>query len=107
MTAERRKYRRIHAPVYCRPADFPVRQRPANISMGGVRIYSEVAFEIGDVVTLEFFRADLPPLLYTAEVVWTGKGTDSTFDIGLKFIELETDAAKVLMSLLGPETETS
>jgi Tfp pilus assembly protein PilZ len=109
--SDRRKYRRIHAPVYCRPAgvDFLVRQRqPIDISMGGLRIYSDTRFEIGELLKLEFFVPDLPPTVYTAEVVWIESlppDSAAGFDVGLKFIQLEPEAARTLMTVLGPPVE--
>jgi c-di-GMP-binding flagellar brake protein YcgR len=111
MGDERRKYRRIQAPVYCRPAgvELLVRTRqPIDISMGGVRIYSDTKFEAGELLKLEFFLPDAPPLVYTAEVVWTDElpeDSDAAFDVGLKFIQLEPEAARHLMTVLGPELD--
>jgi|SRR5581483_5106898 len=111
MGDERRKYRRIQAPVYCRPAgvEFLVRKRqPIDISMGGVRIYSDTRFQSGELLKLEFFLPDAPPLVYTAEVVWIEelpKDAGAAFDVGLKFIQLEPEAARQLMTVLGPELE--
>jgi hypothetical protein len=105
---DRRKDRRIRAAVYCRPAGmgFLARQRePVDVSLGGIRIYSDEALRVGELLKMEFFVPDAPPVTYTAEVVWTdvlGEGAPARFDVGLKFIQLEPAALKLLLEVLGP-----
>ena len=91
--------------------DFLARQRqPIDVSLGGVRIYSDEPLKVGELLKLEFFTADAPPVTYTAEVVWiedikgTGAGdpAPARFDVGLKFLHLEPSALKALLSVLGP-----
>lgn len=109
--SERRKYRRIRAPLYCRPAgmQFLARMRePVDISLGGLRIFSDEERSIGELLKIEFFLPDVPPVTYTAEVVWVGrleKDAPARFDIGLKFIQLEPDALKMLLEVVGPPEE--
>jgi hypothetical protein len=108
LSAERRQYRRIQAPVYCRPAGLQFLERnqePIDVSMGGVRIYSDLPLKIGELMKLELFLKDSPPITYTAEVVWLEplpKGSPAKFDVGLKFIHLDPPAIKLLMTVLGP-----
>ena len=105
---DRRKYRRIQAALYCRPAgmEFIARQRePVDVSLGGVRIYSDDELRIGQLLKMEFFLADIPPVTYTAEVVWIERlpgDAPARFDVGLKFIQLEPDALQLLSKVLGP-----
>ena len=105
---DRRKYRRIRAALYCRPAGvkFLARQRePVDISLGGVRIYSDDELRVGELLKMEFFLVDVPPVTYTAEVVWIERlpdGAPARFDVGLKFIQLEPDALQLLSKVLGP-----
>ncbi len=104
---ERRQYRRIQAPVYCRPAGLLARGRePLDISLGGVRVYSDDRYRVGALVKMEFFAQDFPPLTYTAEVVWIEElapGSAAKFDVGLKFVDLAPDALEALAGRLGPE----
>jgi hypothetical protein len=108
---DRRKYRRLRAAVYCRPAgvEFLARQRePVDISLGGVRIFSDDELKVGKLLKMEFFLADVPPVTYTAEVVWVERlpaGSPARFDVGLKFIQLEPDALQLLTKVLGPPEE--
>jgi c-di-GMP-binding flagellar brake protein YcgR len=105
---DRRRERRIRAAVYCRPAgmEFLARQRePVDVSLGGIRIYSDDALKVGELLKMEFFLPDTPPVTYTAEVVWIEtleKGAPAHFDVGLKFIQLEPAALALLMRVLGP-----
>ena len=97
--------------MYCRPAGmgFLARQRePVDISLGGVRIYSDERMKVGSLLKMEFFLPDVEPATYTAEVVWIEAlppEAPAKFDVGLKFISLEPRALKLLMQLLGPRVE--
>jgi hypothetical protein len=109
---ERRKYRRIRAPLYCRPAgmQFLARQRqPVDVSLGGVRIFSDDRLEVGELLKMEFFLPDTKPVTYTAEVVWIEplpSGGPAPFDVGLKFLALEPAALSLLVGVLGPLEES-
>jgi hypothetical protein len=83
-------------------------QEPIDVSLGGVRIYSDLALRIGELMKLELFLKDSPPITYTAEVVWIEalpKDAPAKFDVGLKFIQLEPAAVNLLMTVLGPPSE--
>ena len=59
MDEERRKYRRIQAAVYCRPAGVGLlerRREAVDISLGGVRVFSDDSYRIGALVKMEVFR---------------------------------------------------
>ncbi|MGO9839016.1 MAG: PilZ domain-containing protein [Polyangiaceae bacterium] len=105
---DRRKDRRIRAALYCRPAgmQFLARQRePVDVSLGGIRIFSDEPRRVGELLKMEFFLPGVPPVTYTAEVVWIeplAADAPARFDVGLKFIQLEPDALKLLMKVLGP-----
>lgn len=106
---ERRRYRRIQAPVYCRPAGVSLlaRHREAvDISLGGVRVYSDDKYRVGALVKMEFFVEGSPAITYTAEVVWVDElpdGSAARYDVGLKFIDLSPEALQFLATVLGPE----
>jgi hypothetical protein len=109
---DRRKYRRIRAALYIRPAgvEFLARQRePVDISLGGVRIFSDDEMKVGRLLKMEFFLADVPPVTYTAEVVWIERlpaDAPARFDVGLKFIQLEPEALQLLSKVLGPPEDS-
>jgi hypothetical protein len=86
---------------------FLARQRETlDVSLGGVRIYSDEALRVGDLLKMEFFVQDVEPVTYTAEVVWIDpltEGGPAKFDVGLKFIQLGSGALQLLLEVLGPE----
>ncbi len=82
---------------------------PVDISLGGVRIYSDDKLRVGELLKMEFFLPDVTPVTYTAEVVWIEAlpaNSPARFDVGLKFIQLEPAAISLLMGVLGPPEDT-
>jgi hypothetical protein len=70
---DRRMYRRIRAPFGCRPAGEPSLARhlePIDVSLGGLRVGSDERFAVGALVKLDIVLPEVPPVSYTAEVVW-------------------------------------
>ena len=105
---ERRQYRRIHAPVYCRPAGLKImskRQEAVDVSRGGVRIYSDETMKVGDRLTLELFvEGGGEEVSFQAMVAWVEKlpkGAVARFDVGLKFLHLDARAEALLSAVLG------
>jgi hypothetical protein len=83
-------------------------REPVDISLGGLRIFSDEERRVGELLKMEFFLPDVPPVTYTAEVVWVEpleKGDPARFDVGLKFIQLEPDALQLLLQVVGPPEE--
>jgi hypothetical protein len=75
------------------------------MSLGGLRIYSDERFPIGDTMKLEVFAPDGAPVTLTAEVVWVAElapGSPAKFDLGLKFTQLDPSLMQFLGKLLGP-----
>ncbi len=106
---ERRRYRRIQAPVFCRPAGLKImskRQEAVDVSRGGVRIYSDEPMKVGDRLTLELFveGAGDDEVTFQAMVAWVEKlpkGAVARFDVGLKFLHLDVRAEELLRKVLG------
>jgi c-di-GMP-binding flagellar brake protein YcgR len=105
---ERRRYRRIHAPIYCRPAGLKLmskRQEAVDVSRGGVRIYSDEAMKVGDRLTLELFvEGGGEEVVFQAMVAWIEKlpkGAVARYDVGLKFLHLDARAEALLNTVLG------
>ena len=88
---------------------FLARQRePVDVSLGGVRIYSDEEMHVGSLLKMEFFLPDVEPVTYTAEVVWIealAADAPAKYDVGLKFIQLEPGALQLLLQVLGPPVE--
>ncbi len=98
---DRRRYRRVQAPVFCRPvlqagqrsvgAQQP-KQQTVDISLGGMRIFSGEEVPKGTRFELELFLPDRSTVLCKVEVMWIERlpaGSASNYDVGLKFIEVD------------------
>ncbi len=98
---ERRRFPRLTPPVYYRVAKSEdLRQRVSNISLGGVRIYSDERFEIDQKLELELFFPNGFSGKGLARVVWIKElppGSGAVYDVGLEFLELPEEAIKELM----------
>jgi PilZ domain len=103
---ERRQFRRIAAPVYCRAAGLKVfskHEEPIDVSRGGVRVYSDERLTVGDRLTLELFLKDQPSVTFDAEVAWIeplGGGVPCKYDVGLKFLHLSPENEALLAQVL-------
>lgn len=103
--ANRRKYKRIPAPVHCRPAGeefFAQRLEPVDISFGGLRTYSDQEYQVGAFLSLDIFFSGVAPVTLSTEVMWVkvlGPGAPARFDVGLAFVDLKPDALNVLRRL--------
>jgi hypothetical protein len=87
---------------------FAQRLEPIDISLGGLRIYSDQDYRVGEFLRLDIFFPPAQHVTFAAEVMWTktlGKGAPARFDLGLAFVELHPDALKVLLSALGSAGE--
>jgi hypothetical protein len=83
-------------------------REPVDVSLGGVRIYSDEVMSIGQLIKMEFFLPDVDPVTYTAEVVWIEAlpaDAPARYDVGLKFIQLAPVAIDLLRRVLGPEED--
>jgi c-di-GMP-binding flagellar brake protein YcgR len=108
---DRRKYRRIRAPLLCRPtgAPSPSKLQTVDVSLGGLRIYSDASMRVGSYVELDFVVPDMPPVTCTAEVMWVEEltaGASARFEMGLRFLPLDHEALKLLLHVLGSENES-
>lgn len=95
MTEERRRYRRVQAPVYCRPLGFRIfdaPQRAQDIGEGGLRIYSDDEVKKGTRLELELFLPDATSVSCKVEVAWIerlSRDAPARFDVGLKLTSIE------------------
>lgn len=106
---ERRRFRRVMAPIFYRnPRLFSRKHEITNISLGGVRIYSDEHLEVGKRLEIEFFLPDNVSIVAVAKVVWIEElpaDAEARFDVGLEFIDLPSHAVKELESVLKTETD--
>jgi hypothetical protein len=101
---ERRHFPRISSPVYYRFAKSQaLRQRVSNISVGGVRIYSDHRLDVGEQVDLELYFPSGFSGKGTARVVWIKEmppASGANYDMGLEFVHLPQEAIKEILKAL-------
>jgi len=74
-----------------------------NLSVGGVRIYSDEELGLGQTLELEFILPNGKTVEAAAKVVWTKKqepGSEGLYDVGMEFIRLPDASLKELSSVL-------
>ncbi len=109
--SNRRRYRRVSAPIHCRPAGaefFAPHFEPIDIGFGGARIHSQEEYRVGEALPLDIFVRGIAPVMFTTEIVWIASvpiGSRACFDLGLAFVELDSDARTLLSSVLPSEVK--
>ena len=80
------------------------RRHPIDLSLGGVRIYSDQRFSKGELLTLELMTVEMTAGTFTAEVVWIDElpaGSPALFDVGLRFRSVDPTQFQALERMLG------
>ena len=91
----------------CRPVGSPPLSRnqvPLDISLGGVRLYSDQRLKIGTVVNLELCTDGLPPVTCVTEVVRADTldpDAPAFFAVSLRFVDLGPFGVKLLLHVFG------
>lgn len=100
----RRRFPRVKAPVYYRPASISeIKRQAANISLGGMQIYSNKPVKEGKLLEIELFLPNRHLIEATARIVWIKAlppGSEALYIIGLEFIHMSTKSKKELKSVL-------
>lgn len=106
--SDRRRYPRVQANVVCRPAGselFHHRRSARDVSIGGMRIYSDDEFSPGDRLDLDVLLPDESLVRCWAQVVWIVKLSPpepARFDVGLRFDDIAPSDVQKLAAVLGP-----
>ncbi|WP_244224357.1 PilZ domain-containing protein [Corallococcus sicarius] len=105
---DRRAFPRLHAPLYSRPARMKLgeKKQVLDVSLGGARIYSDDAQEVGSRLDLELFMPDGSSLECTARIVWLiklPKDAVARFEVGLSFIDVPEAILARLKTVLVPD----
>jgi Tfp pilus assembly protein PilZ len=113
VSEDKRRYRRLQAPVYCRPAGLRARVQAAlgkekqrivqNISTGGVRIYTDDRYKVGERLELEVLLPDKSWITVDAHIVWITElpdGGPARYDVGLEFAKLAQKDAERIAALI-------
>ncbi len=97
----RRRFPRVKAPIYFQTPRIRDEQRPVlDVSLGGLRVFSDDPFEIGERIQLELL---LPPdgteVSALTRVAWVKKlprGSAALYDVGFELLIIDGDGMKHL-----------
>jgi hypothetical protein len=90
---ERRRWRRVCAPILSRPVSYlvgGVARRVNDVSLGGIRCYSDEDCEPGTRLELELLFPEGDSATVLAEVAWAEVlpfATPARFDVGMRFVD--------------------
>lgn len=104
--ANRRRYPRIAAPVYYRPAGptFLHHLRATiDISLGGMRVYSDDEMKVGTPLEIELLVEEELTVRCWVRVAWVEKMNErvgAVYDIGLEFTDIADNDRLVLAKAL-------
>jgi c-di-GMP-binding flagellar brake protein YcgR len=106
---DRRKYPRVGAPVFYRPAGLGFlhhRFNTKDISLGGMRVFSDEILGTGSRLELDIVLPDDSVVRCWATVVWTEElaGAEARFEIGLRFTDMAEPDIQRIASVLSPST---
>ena len=95
--ANRRRFPRIAAPVYYRPAGpafLHHRRATVNVSPGGMRVYADQVIPVGTVLDVELLLSNRATARCRVRVAWIERLPDASaaaYDVGLEFTDLAED----------------
>lgn len=102
--AERRRFPRVKAPIYCRPAHRRLpRREVVDVGLGGMRVYSDDPFQVGSRFEVEMFLPNGKSVTCLTEVVWIRKlenADPAPFDVGLSFLHVPEEGRELLGEVL-------
>jgi hypothetical protein len=106
---ERRRYRRVRAPILVRPtgplAAWNARPPVGDISMGGLRAYADEAQPIGTKLSMDLLFPTGAPAHVLVEVVWVqelGAGAPARYDVGMRFLDIRPEDLERIEELSEP-----
>jgi hypothetical protein len=95
---ERRRFRRIQAPIQVRPAGrvgaAKLLPSVGDIGAGGLRAYSDDEQPVGTRIEIDLLFPQGEPARVLAEVAWVQPlpaGSAARFDVGLRFIRIRSE----------------
>jgi Tfp pilus assembly protein PilZ len=103
-TPERRRFKRVHAPVLCRPlgaamVDEEGKRKVQDISLGGVCVYTDDTHKVGEHLELELFLPTGETVTLDTRIVWIdalGPKEPAKFEIGLQYVDIAAgDLARI------------
>jgi hypothetical protein len=107
----RRRFPRVQAPILFRSKRLFGRRAPViDIGLGGMRVYSDDAFKIGQGLDIELLLPDGDELVCQVRVVWLGMlepGAPAKYDVGLELLAVEGGQIGKLASALKPALQVA
>ncbi len=103
---ERRRFPRLKAPVFCRPAGilrFHNQGSAVDVSLGGARVFSDEPSKQGAHFELELLLPDGNTIVCKAVVAWIEElpaGSPAVYDLGLQFTDVSDEDKAKLASVL-------
>ncbi len=104
--ANRRRFPRIATPVYYRPAGpafLHHRRATVDISLGGMRVYSDDELSIGTQLEIELLLDAEQTLRCWVRIAWIERlpqSAGAAFDIGLEFTDIADEDRRALTKAL-------
>jgi len=100
----RRQFPRVKAPIYFKNTRlFSPKIPVVDIGLGGMRVFADDAFKVGEVLDTELYLPSGDSLDVTVRVVWLallGQGSPAKFDVGLQILEVKDDRLHMLAQVL-------
>ena len=103
---DRRRYHRARSAILVRPAGPLTRVAPRqvkDISLGGLRAYSDELHKVGEKLEVELAFPDGGGATCLAEVVWAEElpaGAPARYETGLRFLQIEPEDLERIAALL-------
>jgi hypothetical protein len=105
-TADRRRYRRVRAPILVRPISLLARMTPRtvnDISLGGIRTYADDPAKVGQRLEVELILRDGRTATVLVEVAWLeplGEDAPAPYEVGLRLVSAGEEALALLAAAL-------
>lgn len=101
---DRHKYPRLQAPIFFKSSRFFGSKKPVvDIGLGGMRVFSDEMFRIGQSMDVELFLPSHSTVECRAQVTWIAllpAGSPAKYDVGLQILDVKGDGRKQLMHAL-------
>jgi len=99
---DRRNFSRVQAHVTVRPVSIlanAIPRRVNDVSLGGLRCYSDDRYPLGKRLELELFFPDGRGAVVLAEVVWIEslpEGGPARYDVGVRFLDCTVESLELI-----------
>jgi hypothetical protein len=100
---EQRRFQRVALPIFFRDARRRDAKKPIiDIGLGGLRVYSDEPFTVGDRYTIEIFLEDGRSLTGLVRAAWIEPLADgpARFDVGFELLATDPDQLEHLKAII-------